>query len=199
MAFPPQFLDEIRARLTLSDIIGRSVKLTRRAANTLAFAPFTMKRHPPLPYQMIRTSTTASGVAPMVMSFPILSKMTGYHSRCGRATCGGGGPGSAGLDAAGTGTPEQRRAELVDVVEAACLFFESTLWGDAERQGLEYLRGRGLTDETKGRFRLGFAPARNSLKTAIVSNEMPEAMMLEAGLMRRPTTAAPPTIFSATG
>ena len=53
------------------------------------------------------------------------------------------------------------------------MFFESTLWGDAGRQGLEYLRSRGLTDETIRRFRLGFAPARNS-KTAIVSNEMPK-------------------------
>ena len=94
---------------------------------------------------------------------------------------------------------EQRRAELVDVVEAACLFYERTLWGDAGRQGLEYLRGRGLTDETIRRFRLGFAPARNSLKTAIVSNETPEAIMLEAGLMRRPDDGRSPTIFFASG
>ena len=46
----------------------------------------------------------------------------------------------------------------------------STLWGDAGRQGLVYLRGRGLTDETIRRFKLGSRP-QEFAKTAIVSND----------------------------
>ena len=46
MAFPPQFLDEIRARLTLSDVIGRSVKLTRKGREYTGLCPFHNEKTP---------------------------------------------------------------------------------------------------------------------------------------------------------
>ena len=36
MAFSPQFLDEIRQRLSLANVIGRRVKLTKRGEGILA-------------------------------------------------------------------------------------------------------------------------------------------------------------------
>jgi DNA primase len=40
MAFPPRFLDEIRTRLSLADVIGRRVKLTRRGREFVGLCPF---------------------------------------------------------------------------------------------------------------------------------------------------------------
>ncbi|HCH57819.1 MAG TPA: DNA primase [Rhodospirillaceae bacterium] len=195
MAFPPQFLDEIRARLTLSDIIGRSVKLTRKGREYTGLCPFHNEKTPSFTVSDDKNFYHCFGCGAHgdVISYLIENDGLSFPDAVERLAA------EAGLEVPAS-TPqererEQRRAELVDVVEAACLFFESTLWGEAGRQGLEYLRGRGLTDETIRRFRLGFAPARNSLKTAIVSNEMPEAMMLEAGLMRRPDDGRSPYDF----
>ena len=195
MAFPPQFLDEIRARLTLSDIIGRSVKLTRKGREYTGLCPFHNEKTPSFTVSDDKNFYHCFGCGAHgdVISYLIENDGLSFPDAVERLAA------EAGLEVPAS-TPqererEQRRAELVDVVEAACLFFENTLWGEAGRQGLEYLRGRGLTDETIRRFRLGFAPARNSLKTAIVSNEMPEAMMLEAGLMRRPDDGRSPYDF----
>src|SRR5580700_567583 len=41
MAFPPGFLDELRARLSLSDVVGRKVSLKRRSGSEHAgLCPF---------------------------------------------------------------------------------------------------------------------------------------------------------------
>ena len=195
MAFPPQFLDEIRARLTLSDIIGRSVKLTRKGREHTGLCPFHNEKTPSFTVSDDKNFYHCFGCGAHgdVISYVIENDGLSFPEAVECLAV------EAGLEVP-VSTPqererEQRRAQLVDVVEAACLFYENTLWDDAGRQGLEYLRGRGLTDETIRRFRLGFAPARNSLKTAIVSNEMPEAMMLEAGLMRRPDDGRSPYDF----
>ena len=195
MAFPPQFLDEIRARVTLSDVISRSVKLTRKGREHLGLCPFHNEKTPSFTVSDDKNFYHCFGCGAHGDVFTYLVENDGlsFPEAVERLAA------EAGLEVP-VSTPqerarEQRRAELVDVVEAACAFYERALWSDAGRQGLEYLRGRGLTDETIRRFRLGFAPAGNSLKTAIVSNEMPEAMLLEAGLMRRPDDGRSPYDF----
>src|SRR5882672_8036523 len=47
MAFPPGFLDELRARLSLSDIVGRKVSLKRRScAEYAGLCPFHNEKTP---------------------------------------------------------------------------------------------------------------------------------------------------------
>ena len=46
MAFPPRFLDEIRARVGLVDTIGRRVKLTRRGREHTGLCPFHNEKTP---------------------------------------------------------------------------------------------------------------------------------------------------------
>jgi DNA primase len=77
------------------------------------------------------------------------------------------------------------------VMEAACVHYEKTLRSPVGRTALDYLYRRGLSDETIARFRLGFAPPGNTLKTAIMSDAMPEALLAEGGLVRRPDDGRP--------
>ena len=47
MAFPPGFLDELRARVSLSDIVGRKVSLKRRSgAEYAGLCPFHNEKSP---------------------------------------------------------------------------------------------------------------------------------------------------------
>jgi DNA primase len=70
--------------------------------------------------------------------------------------------GEAGLEVPQSSPEEReqakRQASLLDAVEAACAFFEKELRSPRGKVGLDYLRGRGLDDETIARFRLGYAP-----------------------------------------
>src|SRR5215469_226784 len=46
MAFPPRFLDELRQRISLADIVGRRVKLTRRGREYVGLCPFHKEKTP---------------------------------------------------------------------------------------------------------------------------------------------------------
>ena len=46
MTFPPQFLDEIRARIPLEGVIGKRVRLLRRGRELLGLCPFHKEKTP---------------------------------------------------------------------------------------------------------------------------------------------------------
>src|SRR3981081_3232043 len=46
MRFPPQFLDELRARLPVSDVVGRRVKLKKAGREWKGLSPFNKERTP---------------------------------------------------------------------------------------------------------------------------------------------------------
>ena len=46
MAFPAQFIDEVRARIGLADVIGRRVKLVRRGREHSGLCPFHNEKSP---------------------------------------------------------------------------------------------------------------------------------------------------------
>src|SRR5260221_8235763 len=98
--------------------------------------------------------------------------------------------GEAGLEVPKS-TPQereraQRQIDLQDAMEAACVFFAAQLEAPAGKAGLAYFQQRGLDAATMRRFRLGFAPdGRDALKRAL-AGKIPEALLVEGGLLRRP-------------
>ncbi len=195
MAFPPSFLDEVRTRLKLSDIVGRSVKLIRKGREYSGLCPFHNEKTPSFTVSDEKNFYHCFGCGAHgdVFTFLIENEGLSFPEAVERAAL------EAGLEVP-VSIPQEleqkrQKTKLADVVENACSFYESTLWTDAGRKGLDYLRGRGLTDQIIRRFRLGFAPAGNLLKTSLVSDEVPESVFLEAGLMRKPNNGRSPYDF----
>src|SRR3954452_21123330 len=46
MAFPPGFLDELRGRISLAEMVGRSVRLTRKGREYAGLCPFHNEKTP---------------------------------------------------------------------------------------------------------------------------------------------------------
>ncbi|MEC7488080.1 MAG: DNA primase [Pseudomonadota bacterium] len=185
MAFPSQFLDEIRARVRLSDIVGRTVKLARRGQEHMGLCPFHNEKTPSFTVSDDKNFYHCFGcgahgdVIGYVMNVDGLT----FPEAVERMSA------EAGLEVP-VSTPaereqEKRRAGLIDVMNSASAHFEHTLWSPDGHPALKYLRERGLRDETIRNFRLGFAPPGNTLKTALLSNEIPEAALFEGGLVRK--------------
>ncbi len=81
----------------------------------------------------------------------------------------------------------ERAATLQQVVELAAAWFQKQLRLPVGRQGLDYLRGRGLSDQTVDDFRLGFAPdSRDGLLSALKRENVPIEKIVEAGLAIQP-------------
>ena len=188
MAFPPGFLDELRARLSLSDIVGRKVSLKRRSgAEYAGLCPFHNEKSP---------------------SFTVNDKKGFYHCfGCGEhgdavgfvmKTEGLSFPESVEKLAREVNLPvpratpaERERVErastLQQVVELAAQWYQKQLRLPVGRQGLDYLRGRGLSDAVIDEFRLGFAPdSRDGVIAALKRENVPIDKIVEAGLAIQP-------------
>ncbi|MDR3440639.1 DNA primase [Telmatospirillum sp.] len=184
MAFPPSFLDEIRSHVSLASVIGRSVRLTKKGREHLGLCPFHNEKSPSFTVNEDKGFYHCFGCGAHgdVITFEMQTHHLSFPEAVERLAA------EAGLDVP-VQAPEERvrakqAASLYDVMDKACAFFERELHGTVGRAGLEYLRRRGLSDETIARFRLGFSPdARTALKTALRQAGLPESLAIEAGLL----------------
>ncbi|NFV80675.1 DNA primase [Magnetospirillum aberrantis] len=187
MAFPPEFLDELRARVSLPGIISRRVKLTKRGREYSGLCPFHNEKSPSFTVNEDKGFFHCFGCGAHgdAISFEMRANHLGFTEAVEKLAQ------ELGLEVP-KASPEERRREaqrasLHDAMEAACRFYEAQLRSTTGREGLAYLRGRGLSEETIARFRLGWAPdSREATKKAIMSEACPESLLLEAGLLKKP-------------
>ncbi|CAA7619790.1 DNA primase [Candidatus Terasakiella magnetica] len=192
MAFPPQFLDELRNRVPLVSVVGRRVKLARKGREHQGLCPFHNEKTPSFTVNEDKGFYHCFGCGAHgdAIGFEMRTGHLSFTEAVERLAA------EAGLEVP-KATPEERfreqqRASLHDALESACIFFEKHLRGPAGRDGFAYLKSRGLTDETIARFRLGFAPdSRDALKGALMNAQCPESLLCEAGLLKKPESGAP--------
>ena len=187
MAFSDQFLDEIRTRLPVSDVVGRRVKLVKRGREYVGLSPFNSEKTPSFTVndQKRFYHCFSSGEHGDVFTFVMKTEGLSFPEAVERLAA------EAGLDVP-KDAPEdrakaERRAGLLEAQEAAAQWFQSKLNSPAGRAAADYLRGRGLDDDTVRQFRLGFAPEhRTMLKEALIARGFTEAVLVEAGLLIAP-------------
>ena len=187
MAFPPRFLDELRQRLSLAEVVGRRVKLIRRGREFVGLCPFHNEKTPS--FNVVEEKCFyhcfGCGAHGDVIGFTMQTESLSFPEAVEQLAR------RAGLEVPQESREERERAvreaTLQGAVDAACAFFEQTLHGPDGRAARAYLDQRGLDDATIRRFRLGFAPdGRDQLKRALVSSIIPESLLTEAGLLRKP-------------
>src|ERR1700733_6981848 len=150
MALPPNFLDELRIRTPIAALIGKTVKLTRSGRETKGCCPFHGEKTPSFYVYDDHYHCFGCGEHGDVITFVMKSTGASFMEAVEDLAT------QAGLDVPKP-TPqaaqaEQRRADLADVLEAACKEYQLWLWGQEGRAALDYLRGRGLSDDTIRRF-----------------------------------------------
>jgi DNA primase len=187
LAFPPRFLDEIRARLACSEVIGRRVRLVRKGREHSGLCPFHNEKTPSFTVNDDKGFFHCFGCGAHgdVIGFTMKIDHLPFPEAVERLA------GEAGLEMPRQTPAERARAEventLQDVVEAACAWYEAQLRAPAGSAGLAYLRNRGLDEATIAGFRLGFAPdGRAALKSALLQKGFKEDLLLQAGLLVRP-------------
>src|SRR6185437_11876058 len=181
MAFPPRFLDELRARVSLAEVVGRHMRLVKRGREYVGLCPFHNEKTPS--FSVVEDKQFfhcfGCGAHGDAIGYTMRSDNVDFVEAIERLA------GLAGL-AVPQSTPQereraQRQKTLFEAVEAATVFYEKRLWSPFGGAALDYLRARGLDDDTIRLFRLGWPPEdRQSLRRALAS-EYPEPLLLEAG------------------
>jgi DNA primase len=184
MRFPAQFLDELRARLPVSEVVGKRVKLRKAGREWKGLSPFNKEKTPSffVNDQKQAWFDFSSGKNGNIFDFMMLTEGVGFPEAVERLASMAGVPlpkVSPDEDAR-----EQKRKTLYDVMELAARFFEATLASRAGAKARGYLADRGLDPATQLKFRIGYAPAeRFALKEHLGAQGIPVPDMVEAGLL----------------
>src|SRR4051812_7196585 len=184
MRFTPQFLDELKARLPVSEVVGKRVKLKRAGREWKGLSPFQQEKSPSFTVndQKGFYHDFSSGKHGSIFDFVMETEGVSFPEAVERLA------GMAGM-ALPVASPdaarhEQRRKTLYDVMDLAATFFANTL---ASRNGAKargYLADRAISPATQVQFRLGYGPTeRFALKEHLGSLGISSDDMVEAGLL----------------
>jgi DNA primase len=184
MRFTPEFLEELRARLPASEVVGRRVKLKKAGREWKGLSPFQQEKTPSffVNDQKQAWFDFSSGLNGNIFDFVMKTEGVSFPEAVERLASMAGVPlPVATPDAA---RQEQRRRTLYDVMELAAKFFADTL---ASRNGAKargYLADRAILPQTQLQFRLGYAPPdRFGLNEYLGGQGIPVEDMVEVGLL----------------
>ena len=187
MSFPPHFLDELRTRLPVSEVVGRRVSLQRRGREFIGLCPFHSDTKPSMNVVDDKNfyHCFACGAHGDIIKFVMESEGMTFPEAVEKLA-----------DMAGLEVPREtpaerekatRRNTLHDVLEHGCKWFQQKLAGPGGSEARDYLRNRGLAQKTIDHFRLGWAPdSRTGMTQSMKAESIDEALLLEAGLLRKP-------------
>jgi DNA primase len=184
MRFSPSFLDEIRARVPVSEVVRRKVKLAKQGREWRGLSPFNAEKTPSFYVndQKGFFHDFSSGKHGDGFTFLMETEGLSFPEAVERLA------GLAGLPMP-VETQEQReadarRATLGDALEWAAEFFEKQLAAPAGREARAYLDRRQISAASRARFRLGYAPAdRHALRDHLAARGATVETMIEAGLL----------------
>ncbi len=186
MPYPPGFLDELRQRLPVSEVVGRRVKLIRAGREYKACCPFHNEKTPSFTIndQKGFFHCFGCGAHGDVVGFVMRQENRSFPEAVEVLA------GLAGLPVPQSTPEEKKRYEeeknLHTLIEDAAKWFEAQLHGASGRRALDYARARGLTDALIARFRLGFAPTdAQALLGHLAARGYTPQQMVEAGLVKK--------------
>ena len=187
MTLSTEFLDEIRARLSLADVVGRKVKLVKRGREHSGLCPFHSEKSPSFTVSEDKGFYHCFGCGAHgdVIGFVMQTEGLSFPEAAERLAL------EAGLQVPVSSPQDreaaQRRADLYEVLDAATGWFQEQLYTADGAEARAYLERRGVAPETTALFRLGFAPdKRGALRKAMNARGYDDDQLVEAGLMKRP-------------
>jgi DNA primase len=185
MSISTAFLDELRARTTLSSVIMPSVKLTRAGREWKACCPFHNEKTPSFTvnddkgfYHCFGCGAHGDAIRFLTdhRGMPFMDAVKELAAKAGME-----------VPAPDPRAKEQaeRTATLTDVMAEVAKYYAEQLNGLAGADAREYLKRRGIDAAVLTRFGLGLAPDnRTALKRAL--GHVGEDKLVETGMLIRP-------------
>ena len=181
-----KFCDELRAKVSIVDVVGSKVKLVRKGREYQACCPFHNEKTPSFTVNEAKGFYHCFGcgahgdIIKFEMEANNLPFMDAIHKLA---------------DKAGLQVPQiskesheeaVKRNSLYDIMEMACRFFEKSLRLPEGQKAMDYFHHRGFEEDIITKFRLGYAPNNNGLKALLASKGVSEHDMAELGLIAIP-------------
>lgn len=181
-----KFCDELRAKVSIVDVVGSKIKLVRKGREYQACCPFHNEKTPSFTVNEAKGFYHCFGCGAHgdIIKFEMEANNLPFMDAIKKLA-----------DKAGLQVPQLshesheetvKRNSLYDVMELAAKFFEKCLRLPEGQKGMDYFHRRGFEDDIISKFRLGYAPNNNGLKALLASKGVSEHDMAELGLIAIP-------------
>jgi DNA primase len=184
MRFPPSFLDEIKARLPVSEVVRHRVKLLRAGREWKGLSPFNSEKTPSffVNDQKMAWFDHSAGKNGNIFDFLMETEGLSFPEAVKQLAH------EAGLAlpriSPEAEAEEKTRASLHEVLALAASYFSTRLASGQGAVARAYLAGRGLDADVQERFQLGYAlPEKYALRDALAAKGIPLSAMIETGLL----------------
>ena len=175
------FTDELRARLSVVDVVGRVVPLTRKGQNYWGCCPFHNEKTPSFSVNEEKGFYHCFGCGEHgdIISFTMKHNNMDFRAAITELA-----------NMAGLKMPDykprdpnvvRREDALFDMCERAAQTYAEKLFTPGAAHALDYVRRRGFSDDMIKKYRIGYAPKNN-----IIANKFAESkFLIPSGLCRR--------------
>ena len=186
MYYSDEIIDKVRDATDIVRLIGASVRLKKAGRRYVGLCPFHNEKTPSFSVDPDRQMYYCFGCHKGGNVFTFLEEHDNMTFQEAVQTLAG---------QAGISLPEQsyrpgekkardEKMQILELNKVAATWFFKELHSAEGREGLSYLRGRKLTDETIQRFGLGFAPAdSSSLYNYLKGRGFSDELIRMSGLM----------------
>lgn len=180
--------ERVKERIQIVDIVGERVRLARAGNSWKGLCPFHKEKSPSFNVSPDRGTYYCFGCGAKGDAISFLQEFEGLsfvEALTRLAERAGIQFDPSEIGARAPSVPKDRRERLLACLEAACAAYQRALLGSPEAS--EYVKKRGLTDETIAKFRVGLAPdewryGEDACKAAGFTEEEIEA----AGITKKP-------------
>lgn len=194
--FPDEFLMELRMRCDIEQTISMYVPLKRRGKNLVGLCPFHNEKTPSFTVYPDSQSfyCFGCGAGGEVISFIRRAENLDFSEavrfladRAGMVMP------SEGYD----NSMAEKRRRMYEINKEAARFFNSCLFSEEGKEGLEYFKARGMKKSTITRFGLGYAPTGNLLLKHMRQKGYSYEELYEANLANKSDKYGPNKFYDA--
>lgn len=166
MRFPDSFIEDVKSRVVLSDVIGRRHKVVKSGKSLKVCCPFHAEKTPSCylydgdgHYHCFGCGAHGD-VFEYLMTY---EKLSFYEAVVHLAQASGLNLPKVEEESPAKAQEKTRHATLLHVMEAVTQWYEAQLFSPKGREARHYLQSRGFSDQTVHQFRVGVAPSGNAL------------------------------------
>lgn len=177
------FTDELRARLSIVDVVSRRVPLVKKGQNYWGCCPFHNEKTPSFSVNEDKGFYHCFGCGEHgdIISFVMKSENIDFRAAITELAA------AAGLKMPDykPKSPDQvaREESYFEIVDNAAKIYQTKLFEESGAHALEYVRRRGFNDDMIKKYRIGYAPKNNIIANKFVN--IKQDNLLATGLCRR--------------
>jgi DNA primase len=181
MKYPKEYLDEIKLRLKVSQIVGKSVQLKKRGKEFVGLSPFKNEKSPSFTVSDEKEfyHCFSTGEHGNIFDFLMKTKSIGFGEAVKELAA------EAGMPQYKFSTmdteKEKRFNTYKNIFKEYSDFFHQQLFKSENNQALLYLEKRGLNQSIIKEFNLGYVPWQNNFYEKLL-NRYSEAEIILTGL-----------------